>query len=59
MEKDVNLIIPLDSDEANVMIGLLEELAQLWYVDCHNRELRITAMTKLAEDKGRSSSGPE
>ena len=57
MEKYVNLIIPLDSDEANVMIGLLEELAQLWYVDRHNRELRITAMTKLAEEKDEARQG--
>jgi len=51
MEKDVNLIVPVDPSEAQMLVGLLELLANEWYVARNSRERRLEAVKKLAEDK--------
>ena len=51
MEKDVNLIIEVDPDEAGLLIWLIETLFEEWYVARHDRDTKMKALTKLATDK--------
>lgn len=51
MENDINVIVDVDPDEAEMLIGLLELLIQEWYVEKHERQLRIDAITALAAEK--------
>lgn len=51
MENDINFIVDVDPDEAEMLIGLLELLIQEWYVEKHERQLRIDAITALAAEK--------
>ncbi len=38
MEKDINLIIEIDKDEAKKLLKLIELLIKIWYIDRHERE---------------------
>lgn len=51
MEKDINLIIEVDSQEANLLIGLIEILIRDWYIVRHEREEQLRAIVQLSEDK--------
>lgn len=51
MEKDINLIIEVDPEEANLLIQLIEQLFDEWYVARHEREERMKRIVALAEDK--------
>jgi len=51
MEKDVDLIVEIDADEAELLISLIEDLFIDWYVVRHERQTRQAKLKKLAEDK--------
>lgn len=51
MEKDVNLIIDVDPEEAGMLIWLIETLFEEWYITRHEKEKKMKALVKLAEDK--------
>lgn len=51
MEKDINLIIEVDANEANLLIGLIESLIQDWYVARHDRQERLQSIVGVAEKK--------
>ncbi len=51
MEKDINIIIEVDSNEANLLIGLIESLIQDWYVSRHERQQRLQSIVGVAEQK--------
>ncbi len=51
MEKDINVIVEIDSDEAQMLIELIEMLFEEWYVARHVRQERLASIKKLAEDK--------
>lgn len=51
MEKDINLIIPVEPEEAQILIDLIESLFEEWYVARHKREEKFAAIKKLASDK--------
>lgn len=51
MEKDINLIIDVDPDEAALLIGLVEMLINDWYVVKHEREQQMAKLIALAQDK--------
>jgi len=57
MEKDVNLIIDIDEDEANMLIKLLEDLFQDWYIDRHERVKRNNEIMKIAAEKKMAKTG--
>jgi hypothetical protein len=57
MEKDVNLIIDIDEDEANILIKLLEDLFQDWYIVRHEREERNKNILTLAASKQAAKKG--
>jgi len=51
MEQDVNQIIDIDEGEAEVLVKLLEDLFQDWYIDRHNREERNREIQRIAGEK--------
>jgi len=57
MEKDVNLIIDIDESEAGLLIKLLEDLFQDWYIAKHEREERNKNIQQLAQAKLAAKAG--
>ncbi|WP_213637119.1 DUF4145 domain-containing protein [Providencia rettgeri] len=51
MEKDINIIVDVEPSEAQLLIELLEILIQEWYVERHNKKLRLASIKSLAEKK--------
>ncbi|GGA74001.1 hypothetical protein GCM10008015_13370 [Flavobacterium palustre] len=51
MEKDINLIIDVDPEEAFLLLQLIELLFEEWYIHRHERELKLKAIVELAERK--------
>ena len=51
MEKDINLIIPVDPNEAKLLIEMIEQLFEDWYIQRNERERRKAKLIKLAEGK--------
>lgn len=51
MEKDINLIVDVDPQEANLLIGLVETLLREWYIAREERKSRFTALISAAKSK--------
>lgn len=51
MEKDINLMIDVDLNEAAVLLQLIEQLIEDWYITRHERQLRLSTIINIAEDK--------
>lgn len=51
MEADVGLIIPVEADEAQLLINLIEMLIKEWYVERHERATRLAAIRSLGVAK--------
>ena len=51
MEKDINLIIDVDPQEAGLLIGLIEMLIKDWYIVRHQREDQLRAVVELSDEK--------
>lgn len=51
MEKDINVIVDVDPDEAQTLIQLIEILVKDWYVTRHDREERLKAVIGVKEAK--------
>ena len=51
MEKDVNLIIDIEKDEAQKLLRLVEMLMVQWYINRHNQEALYTDITQAAATK--------
>ena len=51
MEKDINLIVDVDPEEANLLIGLIEGLLHDWYVSRHDREEQMQKIISAAAGK--------
>jgi hypothetical protein len=52
MEKDVNLIVDVETDEAEKLIWLIELLVKEWYVRRHERQQGLAAVRQMALEKG-------
>lgn len=60
MEKDINLIVPVDVGEAQALIELIEMLFEEWYVERHRRQRRLSAIRAISEDKkAQQGGGPQ
>lgn len=46
-EKDINLIVDVDADEAEALINLIELLFQEWYVARFDRQARLAKVTAI------------
>ena len=51
MEKDINLILDVEPDEAQALINLIELLFKEWYVAKHVREERLRKLGVVVENK--------
>lgn len=51
MEKDINIIIDVDPNEAELLIQLIEVLVDDWYVDRFHRQQRLSKITNMAAEK--------
>jgi hypothetical protein len=51
MEKDINLIIDVDPEEASLLLQLIELLFEEWYIHRHEREQKLKAIADLAAKK--------
>ena len=51
MEKDIDQIIPVAPEEAQILIELIETLFDEWYIQRHKRQARFTALKETAEQK--------
>lgn len=51
MEKDINLIVDIEPNEAGALIELIEMLFDEWYVARHQRNERLKKLKQLADDK--------
>ncbi len=64
MEKDINLIIDVEPEEAQLLIGLIEILIKDWYVAKHERQKHLESIigvagTKAEEKKSNKSSNSD
>ena len=57
MEKDINVIVDVDPDEAELLINLIETLLADWYIARHNRQQRIDKIKVVSEEKERRRKG--
>jgi hypothetical protein len=51
MEKDIDVIVDVDPEEAGLLIGLVETLLKEWYVAREDRRVRMAAVIAAAEAK--------
>ena len=51
MEKDVNLIIDVEPEEAESLLRLIELLIEKWYISRHDEEMLYEEITGVAADK--------
>lgn len=51
MEKDINLIIEVEPEEANKLIELIELLISEWYVNKHERKENLKTIVGISEAK--------
>lgn len=51
MEKDINLIIEVEANEAQLLIELIEQLIEDWYVERHEKEQRLKKINEMADKK--------
>lgn len=51
MEKDVNLIIDVEPEEANLLIWLIEHLMKQWYINREERKKKLAEIRALPEAK--------
>lgn len=51
MKKDINIIVDVEPEEAQLLIGLIEQLVDDWYVSREERRARSASLKALAESK--------
>jgi hypothetical protein len=51
MEKDINIIVDVDPDEAKLLIELIETLLREWYIAREERKTRMGALVTAASKK--------
>lgn len=51
MEKDINLIVDVEPEEANLLIHLIEVLLEEWYIRRHEREEHMLKVIESAKAK--------
>ena len=51
MEKDIDLVIDVEPEEAQLLIGLIEILIKDWYIAKHERQKHLENIIGVAEEK--------
>lgn len=57
MEKDIDLVIDVEPNEASLLIGLIEILIKDWYVNRYERQQKLQSIIKVAEQKAVEKNG--
>lgn len=57
MEKDIDLIVDVDPNEAELLIGLIETLIRDWYIACEDRKTRLLKIKQVADQKDQAKKG--
>jgi hypothetical protein len=58
MEADINVIVDVDPDEAQILIDLVETLFEEWYVAREVRQKRFNKIKEIADDKKAAKKAP-
>lgn len=58
MEKDINLIIEIEYDEAQILIELIEQLIEEWYIANHEKNERLNKIISIGENKKNIKKAP-
>jgi Domain of unknown function (DUF4145) len=58
MEKDIDVIVDVDADEAQILIELVETLIKDWYVTRNEREQRMAAIATIKAAKDAAKKAP-
>lgn len=58
MKKDINVIVEVEPEEAQLLIGLIEQLIEDWYVARNARQERATKLKDLAASKKATKETP-
>jgi hypothetical protein len=58
MEKDINVIVDVEPNEAELLVGLIEFLIKDWYVARNNKEEHLKALIDVAEKKDEAKKVP-
>jgi hypothetical protein len=59
MEKDIDLIVPVDANEAQALIELIELLFDEWYIARHKRQQRLANVKAVADQKAALKAVPK
>jgi hypothetical protein len=59
MEKDINVIVEVDSDEAAKLIGLIELLIRDWYILRQERQAHLAEIVEIGNSKKLVKQNPE
>jgi hypothetical protein len=51
MEKDINLIVDVEPEEASLLLNLIETLIKEWYVHRNEREVMLTEIINISKEK--------
>ena len=57
MEKDTNLIVDIDADEAEKLIKLIELLMKEWYINREERKQLFSDILEINADKQATRKG--
>jgi Domain of unknown function (DUF4145) len=57
MEKDINVIVDVEPEEASLLINLMETLLEDWYVARHERQQRMQRIKAVADAKEQVKQG--
>jgi hypothetical protein len=58
MEADINVIVDVDPDEAQILIELAEMLLLEWYVARQDRDQRLGKLKAIADEKKAQQQSP-
>ncbi len=59
MEKDIDVIVAVEPGEAQLLIGLIEQLVDDWYVALESRRKRTEELKKLVAEKEAQKNGTQ
>lgn len=57
MEADINVIVDVEPNEAEILIGLIEILIRDWYVSREERKGHLSEVKKIADKKNQAKKG--
>ena len=51
MESDINVIVDIDSGEAEKLLKLIEHLIKEWYINRHDAEILFNEVNAISDEK--------